>query len=219
MSSIPGLTENFMGASAGTTVSLSNTVYTALQGSGTSTIIADPFDATKHMDQVVAAANYRYGELSLTPVTTLWFRFDLDIGTPLDVSTPIAKIMDAPGTNTICDIRQVGGGRTLQLRNITTVVWTSTALAASTKHRIYLNVTLSPTKTIRCLVYSGGDNSILSQDSGAITSTTTVTSAGLVRLGCISAATGTLRFGALRGDDSTQPTDAWGVSTSVTIGG
>lgn len=211
MATIPELVEDFMGGSPGATINFTNTTFDSIYGAGDSTIVTDPFDATRHMMQVSVSSNPKTHELTFPGVTTLWFRFDLDIDTPLNAATAILNGWDVEaGTNKVFDLRQNAGVRTLSLRDISTVVWTSTALASGTKHRIYVNVDLVGAKTIRCMIYSGGTLTTLSQDSGAITSTTAATSIGHLRIGAMTAATGILRMGALTGDDAVQPTGTTG---------
>lgn len=213
MTAIAALTENFTGAAANTPVTTANTIFDTVSGTGTSSIINDPIDTGLRMMQVNTAATSKFHEMDFTAVETLWFTFDLDLDTPAAANTPILQgFATSAGTaaEKVFDLRNMAGARTLQLRNSTSVaLWTSAPLAAGTKHRVWVYVKGGDTasaRRLRVMIFSGGTYSTLSQDSGELTSNTTVAAIGHLRLGALVDSTAIYRFGRLRGDDSTGPT-------------
>ncbi len=218
MTAITALQENFTTAAVGQTITDTNTIFDTVAGTGTSTFITDPFDSSLRMMEVSTAANTKFHEMDFTATALLWFRFDLDIETTLGTNTSLLNgYLNNAGlaADKVFDLQVIGGTRTLRLRDVSSTVWTSTALADNVKHRIYLYVKLSAPKQIRVMIYSGGDNTTLSQDSGVITSTAAPVTISHLRMGIISTDTGVLRFGALRGDDATQPFPAGAASVSL----
>lgn len=223
MSAIAALTEDFSGASAGNAVTTANTVFDKITGTGTSSIIADPIDSGVQVMRISSAATTRFHELDFAAVGTLWFTFDLDIGTPLpDVNVPILQgFGTSAGTlaEKVFDLRILAGTRTIQIRNSASVAqWASTDLAASTKHRVWVYVKLGATasaRRLRVMIFSGGTYTTLSQDSGEIVSDATQATIAHLRLGALISNTSTLRFGRLRGDDSTGPATAPAASVGL----
>jgi hypothetical protein len=89
MATIAALTEDLTGATVGSTITTGNTSFTDVTGTGTSTIITDPFDGTRRMMEVTVTAQQKIHETNFTPTTLLWHRFDYDTETPLDANTEI----------------------------------------------------------------------------------------------------------------------------------
>jgi hypothetical protein len=222
MAAISALEEDFAGGAVGTAVATTNTIFDNVSGTGASKFVVDPFDSTRRMMEVTStgAAQSRIHEMDFPATSLLWFRFDMDIDTPLDTNTAILNGYlnnSALAGDKIFDIQIVAGTRTLRLRNVNTTVWTSTVLAAGTKHRVYVYVNLgSATKQIRLMVYSGGDNTVLTQDSGLITSTATPGTISHLRAGQMSGAIGVTRFGRFRADNAVQPLPA--ATATVSLG-
>jgi hypothetical protein len=153
--------------------------------------------------------------------TKAWVRFDVDVETPPDVTTGIMTLFDdTAGTNKILDVR-VSAARALQLRNVNTgVSGFAPVLAADTKYRIYVYADMTPgTPVIRCAVYGGANLDTLVLDSGDIASTSLAAGSGSARFGLISASTGVIRIGRLRGDDAVMPLDTppFGTPAGLTV--
>lgn len=225
MATFSPLTEDFTGASAGAAVSTANSVFTALTGTGSSTFVTDPTDASRRMMEVATTGDFRINTVDFTNQPVLWYRTDL-IMASIDTTTALVAMYDNGSTNKVLDLRQSNGtSPTLQLRNVSTSVWTSAAMALGTKYRVYTYTKVDSTKRIRCMIYTGSDFSTLFDDSGLITSTTVATGVGNLRLGNQSNSTGTTRFGRMRADTSDQPFDApvggtnWTQGIEVRIGG
>lgn len=211
MANIPALFENFANAVVGDDVTTLNTIFTKVTGTPP-VVVADPYDSTQRMMRVAPPDFTSIGELTFTAVPLLWFRFDLDVVAPLDTNTAILNAFptaEAVLADKIGDVRLVAGTRTIHLRNVNTVAWTSAPLAAGQKHRIYVMLKLGATpadRRLRVQVVSGGDlTGSVTQDSGEIVATTTAATVGHLRMGSISTASGTVRFGRLRGDDAAAP--------------
>jgi hypothetical protein len=225
MATIAALTEDFMGAAPGIAVSTANSTFDSVSGAGSALYITDPFDGTRQMAEVTTAAQSRSMESLFTGTTKAWIRFDLDIETPPDVNNGIMALYDDNlSTNKILDIRVLAGTRTLQLRNVNTVVGGfGPVLSADTKYRVYAYTDLAtgttPAKVVRCMVYGGADFTTLIGDSGEISSTSLAATAGSARFGLISSSTAVMRIGRIRGDDSTQPFDTagFGTPTGLTV--
>lgn len=216
--------EDFTGGSVGAAVTTANTTFTNVSGLGTATFITDPFDATRRMAEFVTSANFKIYEFEPPSSVLQWIRFDMDMVTTTATATPLIQSYDSiTATNKILDLRQSAGARTLQLRNVSTSVWVSNALAASTKYRVYVYMKVDATKRIRCMIYDGANLDNLFQDSGEIVSTTVGTTIGQHWLGLQTSSTGTTRIGRVRVDDATQPFDAstgtvWTRGLEVRIG-
>lgn len=219
MTAITALTEDFMGAAPATVIGTGNTIFDNVFGTGVSTFVADPYETGKQMMKVVTAANNQTQEADFTGVPVLYFRMDLDIANTLDVVTPILNGFDvAAGTNKVFDVRQSAGARTLQLRDVSTLVWTSAPLPAGQKSRVWVNVDLI-NKTLMCKVATGADPTVITDQSPLVASSSLAATIGHLRMGVLTSATGTLRFGALRGFNAAPVGESWSQSLSVRIGG
>lgn len=232
MTAIAALTEDFTGAAPGTVVSAANTGFYEVTGTGTSTFITDPFNPANRMMQVTATAQDKYHGRNFPATAVLWFGWEYDLEVAPAASTIIALGNTAVGGTKIFDLRVVGGTRTLQLRNISTSIWTSTALADNTKYRVYVGMNLT-TKWLRVLIFNA-DGSTLLQDSTQITVTNAATTISNIQIGALQNTTSTHRFGRLRGDNADAPVatppppttpdiediseDFLGASTGTTVG-
>lgn len=211
---LTGLTEDFNGVALNGSPTTSNTAFGTISGAGTGTVVTDPIGGTGRMLNIVTAASAYTGELNYPVSDLTWFRFDLEIETPLDVNTAILNgYLNSAGvaTDKVFDIQQIGATRTLRLRSVNSTVWTSAALAAGQRHRIYVMVRLGATasaRRLRMMIYSGGDNMTLTQDSGEITATTTAATMSHMRIGALSSSTGNIRVGRFRGDSAEPPMPA-----------
>jgi hypothetical protein len=114
-------------------------------------------------------------------------------------------------------IRANSGVRTLTLRNFNNVALaTSGTMSADTKYRIYFYANTA-TDQIRMMIYSGAPTfSTVFYDTGNLANATLAADIGHTRIGPATSATGILRFGRIRGDDSTQPFDATSTAASAT---
>jgi hypothetical protein len=225
MATIAALTEDFTGAAPGTALAGANTIFDTFSGAGSAVFITDPFDATRQMAQFTTTAQSRSAEAAFPPETQGWIWLDTDIDPP-DVSTAILSLYDdTASTNKILDLRVLAGTRTLQLRNVSTVLGGfGPTLADNTKYRIFIHWNLAtgstPAKVVRAVVYGGTNLDTLVEDSGNLTSTTLASVAGSVRVGWISSSTAVNRIGRIRGDNSaTMPTNLapFGTPAGLTV--
>lgn len=222
MTAIATLTENFTGLAAGNPITTASTIFDKVSGAGSSAFIVDPFSggANRMMRVTNAGAQFRIHEMDFAAKELLWFTFDLAIEDTVDSNTAILngyQTNAATAAEKIFDLQIVGGATTLRLRSINTAIWTSTALTADTKYRVYVMVKLGASaRRLRVMVYDAAGTTLL-QDSGELTATAAATSISHLRLGTISDSTSTLLFGRLRGDDADGPAVEVAPAASVSL--
>lgn len=215
MTAITQYTENFTGGTIGSAVAVSpSTVFLNISGSATSTVTTDPTGVLPRMMRTVctgAALQRRTHEMTTpTALSLVWFTFDLVIEQTVDANTGILSMYladTALPAEKVLDVRIVGGATTLQLRDVNSTVFTSTALSLNTRYRVAVMAKLGATasaRRVRMIVMNAAGDTAIS-DSGEQVSNTTVAAMRHTRIGPLTDNTSQLVFGRLRGDDTDGP--------------
>lgn len=206
MAAITALTEDFDGAAAGQNVTTSNSVFTAITGTGgTSVYNADEFDTGFPSMEVTATSTVRSHNTTHTAGAG-WRGFGLKV-----LATPT-------GSDTICGWYTSGGtvhggdirvltDMTMQIRNKNSSAdWTSsTVITANTWYWVSIQV---DSNNARLKVYN---TSGLIIDSGARTANYDAGTPDQFRLGSqnVTAVPTSTRFARMRGDDTTEVASGW----------
>ena len=211
MATITALVEDFTTPAVGDSIVTTNSIFDSTNGTGTAIDIVDPFDSSLRMMEITTTGDNVTRGMDFTGVSTLWFRFDLDLDTSFSATTAILNGWESnAATLKFFDVRNQVGTRTLQLRDNNSSVAISPELAVGTKHRCYLNVQCSATagitnRWLRLMIYSGGDNTALTWDSGPCTLTQANATIGHMKMGGLTSAAGKFRVGRFRADNASQP--------------
>jgi hypothetical protein len=198
MATIAALTENFEGGSNGANISTGNSIFDSITGSGTATFINDAQEGSLS-GRVATTAATRILRADITSTGTLWVGFYIKIITTPDATSAISSWFS--NTTKVGDFR-LGTDNTVSLRDNNTTVWTSTALATNTWHRIAIKSIPNSATGHRVRIYSGAnlDTMTTSQDSGDLAATASgMTAVDNFRMGVIGSSTSTLQFDRLRG--------------------
>lgn len=200
MAAISALTEDCNGASAGTTVSTSNSIADALTGTGTAVFNADTFQTGLPSIEFTGSATLRYMRCDHTGALG-WRGMALKV-----TSMPAANVAVMAWYNASTaggDLRLNSAG-TLSVRDsgFTSRYTTTAVLSTSTWYWVAVKVTNADH---RLKLYNGSTGALI-EDSGSLTNSgfnqTTLDS---IRVGLVGSATATIRVARIRGDDASEP--------------
>ena len=223
MAVIAELTEEFEGGTIGTAITTGNSVFASITGTTVTppTFVADPYIGTRS-GRVQTAATTSSLRADFTGVATLWFNFYFKVITAPGAITAVANWFS--GANKVGDLRiaAVAGGVEFQLRDNSTVRWTSaTVLPLDTWCRVAVRAVPLTATGHRAKLYTGANLATMTvtEDSGDLTCSaqTLATTMTSVRLGCISAETMDLRYDRIRGDNASEPTGSGGVGSPIVV--
>lgn len=213
MATITALTEDFDGAAAGQNATTSNTIFTAITGTGgTSVFNADEFDTGFPSMEVTATSTVRSHNKTHTAGAG-WRGFGMKVLATPTGSDTVCAWYTSGGTVHGGDIR-VLTDLTMQIRNKNSSAdWTSTGTAITTNTWYWVSVQVD-NNNVRLKTYN---TSGLVLDSGARTVNYDAGTPDQFRLGSQNATAipTSTRFARLRGDDSTEVTSGWTSSPGV----
>lgn len=200
--------EDFEGAAAGTTISLTNTGYDNLAGSGTSTIASDQAYQGTRSAKIVTTNNNRNLRWDLAaPVTKLYARRYYRIDAAPTSGNPVRLIVFRLGTTNSVTAQANGANARWELLNGSTTVATSSAgqtIPAGAWFRLELGADLGAgTATLR--VFTGANIEGTTPDVTLTGAATTTSTLDTIVDGQQQARTNTLWIDAASQDDATWP--------------
>lgn len=215
MATITALTEDFDGAAAGQNATTSNTSFTAITGTGgTSVFNADEFDTGFPSMEVTATSTVRSHNTTHTAAAG-WRGFGMKVLATPTGSDTVCAWYTSGGTVHGGDVR-VLTDLTMQLRNKNSSAdWTSTGTAISLNTWYWVSVQVD-SNNARLKVYN---ISTMLFDSGARTVNYDAGTPDQFRLGTqqIAAVPTSTRFARMRGDDTTEIPSGWSGGPGIAV--
>lgn len=199
MATIAALTEDFEGATNGTTITTANSIFDSISfGTGAATFTtATPFAGTRSLRVVTTDGNATL-RADITSAPSLWLAFGLRFNAYPSVTGTAVQFATSTAISAALRVNTNGS---LTFRDGATNRWTSTALALNTWYEVHILAT--PGTTGRVKIYNA-DGSLLT-DSNALT-LSTAGAVDNVRIGSLAGnAASDTQWDRIRGDTTTEP--------------
>lgn len=198
---ITALREDFENGNTGDALSVANSIFTTITGTGNATFIDNAYADDNAIQMAVTGGTVKTYRVDYTSQTEAWYGFALRVDALPTALTTVYQVYQ--GTTLAFGVR-INTDGTLQLRDGTVLRFTSTALTVTEWYWVSVHFKPGDAAGARLKVYNRAATSVYDSGGGAATSTT-ATAMDNLRIGYL-AGTGDATFSMdrLRADTTTE---------------